>query len=71
MLNVLHKETTGKDVRLGDVHIPLRDVNFFNPQKISYDLADLVSFRTRTLLFLFVSFYGICILFFTLLQLCC
>jgi len=41
VLAVLHKETTGKDARLGDVHIPLRDVNFFNPQKISYALADL------------------------------
>ena len=43
VLNVVHKETAGKDGRLGDVHIPLKDVDFSNPQRTSYDLADLVS----------------------------
>ena len=42
MLNVLSKETTGKDTRLGDVHIPLREINFERPQKCWYELADLV-----------------------------
>ena len=45
VLNLLSKEIAGKDRRLGDVHIPLADVNFTQSSRIVYDLADLVSWQ--------------------------
>ena len=42
VLNVFNKETSGKDTRLGDVHVPLNDIDFQNSERCWYDLADLV-----------------------------
>eukprot|EP00794_Sanderia_malayensis_P006892 gene6892-7670_t len=41
VLNVRSKEATGKDKRLGDVHILLGSLNFLRPMTDWHDLADL------------------------------